>query len=141
MAELKLKKEKMSENSYAEKHIIQIQAAPAGWFILYVGYGKEPNPDETFNEKLEGYFVVPIAGWALWEDKETGKRGIFPYTAEGNLVDPQKDAVAKIAYRPDWLNVRLNGAERIAENSPFGIGKNRLEVEVRQNIYGNSGEG
>lgn len=123
----------MSEETLIRKKIIQIEAAPPGWFVLYLGYGGEPEPDELCGEKLDGYFVVPMAGWALWEDSETGERGISPFMAEGKLVD-ENDHHSKIAFRPDWLNVRLNGAETITEGSPFGVSKNRLEVEVKKMI-------
>ena len=126
----------MAKNLSSNKRITQIQATPPGWFVLYLGYEQEPDPTELYAEGFEGYFVVPVAGWALWEDKETGQQGISPFMAEGQLADPKNDnSIVKIVYRPDWLNIRLNGAENITEGSPFGIHKNRLEVEVKRSVY------
>lgn len=123
------------ESSASTKQIIQIQVAPPGWFVLYLGYEETPKPDEVDGMKVDGFFAVPLVGWALWEDPNTGSRGISPFVAEGNLVD-ENDKHSKVAFRPDWLNIRLNGAETISDCSPFGISRNRLEVEVKKAVYG-----
>lgn len=111
------------------KRIIQIQAAPPGWFVLYLeSEGEEPPPEEIYHIRTYSYFVIPMAGWAVWEDVQTGTTGISPFMNSGQLLD-KTDRDFSVDFRPDWLNLPLNGTSTVVQESPC---KNRLELEIRK---------
>lgn len=111
-----------------KKRIIQIQTACPGWFALFEAF--EYSVEAGFD--VEGCFAVPIAGWALWEDAETGKRKVEPFFGSGELLDQQEQKnFQRVVFRPDWLNSKLNGSESVIESNPLSVSKNRLEVEFR----------
>ena len=118
------------------KKIIQILSAPSGWFALFAAYEEE-------NEltRIDGYFAVPVAGWALCEDIETGKQKIEAFLGDGELITENSGNIPKIVFRPDWLNHKLNGEETVLETATFDSPKNRLEFEQRKSLLKATYEG
>ncbi len=119
----------MMDEQGEQKHIIQIQTAPPGWFAVFGTFGYMEKNDQF---SVEGCSGVPIAGWAICEDSHTGERRITPFFGSGELLDPQSQKNFEcVVFRQDWLTMRLNGTETASENDLLENIKNHLKIEHR----------